>query len=162
MPDRPRYSVTKRAADHLTAGINSPPIPVRRIAEKQGVDVVFADFGKHSDTVAGFCDFARKKLYVNGDERTERQSFTIAHELGHWMLHRGLFAAHPELYPALPRRSDPNRGCTLEKEANHFAAHLLVPDRLLKPVLHAPAETLAPAFGVSVMMMGFRLTNAKR
>lgn len=74
---------------------SKPPIPVVEIAESNGVDVVFADFGAHSDKVAGFCDFKKAKLYVNKNDIRERQLFTIAHEFGHWVLHREDFLLHP-------------------------------------------------------------------
>jgi Zn-dependent peptidase ImmA (M78 family) len=143
----------------LTAAYNRPPIPVHRIAEEHGVDVVFADFGKHADTVAGFCDFNQAKLFVNRKDRPDRQSFTIAHELGHWVLHRNLFLSHPERYPILARHADPNNSDPLEKEANAFAANLIVPGRLLQPIRTAPVAVLAKAFGVSPTMMSFRVRN---
>lgn len=142
-PAKPRWEKARSLADKLTLTCKRPPIPVHRIAEENGVDVVFADFGKHTDTVAGFCDFKNAKLYVNRKDRADRQSFTIAHELGHWILHRDLFLSEPDLYPILPRFADPNRADPLEKEANHFAANLLVPEHLLEPIKGAPVSMLA-------------------
>ncbi len=159
VPAKPRWNLAKSTADALTKIYQRPPIPVHRIAEEQGVDVVFADFGKHADSVAGFCDFRQAKLFVNRADKPDRQGFTIAHELGHWLLHRDLFLADPARYPVLPRFADPNRNDPLEKEANHFAANLLVPSRLLEPVRNAPIPALAKAFGVSAQMMGFRILN---
>ncbi|HBD89657.1 MAG: hypothetical protein A2092_04490 [Rhodobacteraceae bacterium GWE1_64_9] len=159
IPSRPRWDRARREADKLTEPYAKPPIPVHRIAEQSGVDVIFADFGRHAQTVSGFCDFKGAKLYVNRKDNTDRQSFTIAHELGHWILHRELFIAFPDRYPVLPRISAPNKADPLEKEANHFAAHLLVPDRLLSPIRNAAVPALARAFGVSATMMGFRVRN---
>lgn len=158
-PATARWGQAKAAADNLTAKYQKPPIPVHRIAEEQGVNVVFADFGKHSATVSGFCDFKNAQLFVNRQDRPGRQVFTIAHELGHWILHRELFLADPSRYPVLPRFSAPDRNDVLEKEANHFAANLLVPDRLLDPIRHAPVAALARAFGVTPTMMEFRVRN---
>jgi Zn-dependent peptidase ImmA (M78 family) len=151
----------KSAADALTEDYTSPPIPVLEIAERNGVDVIFADFGRNAQVVAGFCDFAEAKLYVNKDDMTTRQTFTIAHELGHWVLHRELFLLHPEQYPVLPRFQSVARPEPVEREANHFASNLLVPDRLLNPVKDSPVSALARAFGVSRTMMEFRLKNAR-
>lgn len=156
---KPRWGLAERTATDLTEEYSSPPIPVLEIAERSGVNVIFEDFGEHSEAVSGFCDFGRARLYVNADDMPERQSFTIAHELGHWMLHRDFFLAHPEDYPVLPRFTDPNRSDPKEKEANKFAACLLVPERLLKPVKGAPISSLASVFGVSRTMMEFRLQN---
>ncbi|RLL65273.1 ImmA/IrrE family metallo-endopeptidase [Paenirhodobacter hankyongi] len=163
IPGRVRWDVAKAKADSLTCKFERPPIPVRAIAEGTGVDVVFADFGKHSNSVAGFCDFRGERLYVNRDDKPERQTFTIAHELGHWLLHKELFERSPDAYAVLPRHAVANNRSVLEKEANHFAAHLLVPSRLLRPVMRASTvSSLAEAFGVSYTMMSFRVANEER
>lgn len=156
---RPRWSHVVAAANKLTEDISSPPIPVYEIAERNGVNVVFVDFGPHAGSVSGLCDFEKARIYVNKDDSTERQAFTIGHELGHWLLHKEFFLEHPDSYPVLPRFSDPNRNDPMEKEANKFAACLLVPDRMLAPVKGAPVAALARSFGVSGTMMEFRLKN---
>lgn len=157
--ERTRWALAERKANELTAGYSSPPIPVVEIAESNGVDVVFADFGTHSQKVAGFCDFGAAKLYVNKSDIYERQLFTIAHEFGHWVLHRDYFLEHPEKYPVLPRFQSVDRNNPMEQEANKFAACLLVPERLLRPVSQAPVSALASVFKVSKTMMEFRLKN---
>lgn len=161
VPNSARWDLAKKTADDLTAPYRTPPIPVLEIAERNGVDVVFADFGAHSDKVAGFCDFKNKRLYVNKEDRTERQFFTIAHEFGHWMLHRDIFLAHPEQYPVLPRFQSVDTHNPMEQEANCFAANLLVPARLLRPVISAPTSSLASIFRVSRTMMEFRVNNVR-
>lgn len=161
IPTAPRWDLASEKADGLTAHYKAPPIPVLEIAESNGVDVVFANFGVHSEKVAGFCDFKGAKLYVNKNDKQERQFFTIAHELGHWLLHRDIFLAHPEKYPVLPRFQSVEHRSPMEKEANHFAANLLVPARLLRPVINAPAATLATIFRVSRTMMEFRIQNVR-
>ena len=157
--EKPRWRLAERRADDLTAEYFSPPIPVLEIAERNGVNVVFADFEEYSETVSGFCAFTKARLYVNADDRPERQNFTMAHELGHWILHRVYFVENPELYPVLPRFSEPDKADPLEKEANKFAACLLVPKRLLLPVRTSPISALASVFGVSRTMMEFRAQN---
>jgi len=159
--DKPRWKYVEKVADGLTSLYSVPPIPALEIAELSGVDVVFASFGSSTDRVAGFCDFAGAKLYVNAADPTPRQTFTIAHELGHWLLHKKYFDAHPEEYDILPRFQAPEENDAFEKEANLFAASLLVPKRLLKPVLDAPVSSLATAFGVSRTMMEYRLKNVR-
>jgi len=154
---KPRRGLAERTANDLTRDYSTPPIPVHEIAERSGVNVVFEDFGTHSESVSGFCDFANARLYVNKADLSERQSFTMAHELGHWLLHRDFYRDYPEEYSVLPRFSDPNRDDPNEKEANKFAACLLVPDRLLRPVRGAPVSSLASVFGVSRTMMEFRV-----
>jgi len=151
--------MAKREADRLTTVYSSPPIPVLEIAEQNGVSVVFANFGSNSRLVAGYCDFRKAQLFVNVDDKPRRQSFTIAHELGHWLMHREIYRNNPNSYPVLPRFSHSPNNDPREKEANKFAAHLLVPDRLLKPVLSpgVSATALANIFFVSRTMMEIRM-----
>lgn len=162
IPRSARWDLAKSTANKLTAQYSAPPIPVIEIAESNGVDVVFATFGEHTNSVAGLCDFQVARLYVNKEDIPERQYFTIAHELGHWVLHRNIFIAHPERYPVLPRFQLPSKSDPLEQEANCFAAHLLVPERLLKPVIGAPVSKLADIFKVSKTMMEFHVSNVGR
>ncbi len=159
IPQRARWSQVKERAELLTAAYSTPPIPVVEIAEGSGVQVVLADFGNYRNKVAGFCDFNDAKLFVNQEDIRVRQMFTIAHELGHWVLHRDIFKQQPEAYPVLPRFQNAEPGDVLEQEANSFAAHLLVPRRLLQPILNAPVSVLASIFQVSKTMMEFHLKN---
>lgn len=159
IPPSARRKLAENKADKLTDIYTSPSIPVREIAEQSGVEVVVADFGEHKDKMAGFCDFQHEKLYVNADDMHTRRRFTVAHELGHWLLHKDIFDKEPELYPYLPRFSAPDVSNILEQEANHFAANLLVPTKLLRPVKDAPVSTLASVFDVSKTMMEIRLKN---
>ena len=157
----PRLADAESSADALTGIYSSPPIPPLDIAKENGVNVLFVDFGKHAETVSGLVDFPNARLYVNGRDEFERQSFTIAHELGHWLLHRDHYEADPKRYKFLPRFSIPERDDPLEQEANRFAASLLIPRQLLVPVLHAPVSKLARIFRVKRAMMERRIRDVR-
>lgn len=157
----PRWELAERRANELSEPFTAPPIPVLEIAESHGVDVVFADFDNAGEKVAGFCDFQNGRIYVNDADRLARQTFTIAHELGHWILHRSYFESAPQLYQILPRFQRVARHNPFEQEANCFAANLLVPARLLKPVRNAPVAQLADIFAVSREMMENRLKSVR-
>ena len=152
LPSQPRWKLARETADKLTAVYASPPIPVLEIAEQQGVRVRVLDFGGMTDRVSGYCDFGARHIVVNGADSLGRKMFTIAHELGHWMLHRNIFESDPEKYSVLPRFLAAAK-TPLEQEANVFAAELLVPKHLLAPVRHSGAVVLAPIFGTSREMM---------
>ena len=159
--DRSKLEDAERTADALTLIYSSPPIPSIDIAEENGVHVLFFDFGKHAESVSGLVDFPNARLYVNGRDEFERQGFTIAHELGHWMLHKDFYEADPERYKFLPRFSSPDRDDPLEQEANRFAASLQIPRRLLVPVLHAPVSKLSRIFRVKRAMMERRIGDVR-
>ena len=162
VPSSPRWKLAEDCADKLTKNFSAPPIPVLEIAEQNGVNVVFANFGENAEKVAGFCDFRGARLFINRDDIPTRQAFTMAHELGHWIMHREFFLQNPERYPVLPRFNNPDRSNIFEKEANCFAACLLVPKRLLVPVQSASVSALAQVFGVSRTMMEHRVSSVRR
>lgn len=155
--DNPKHDAARRKAAEMVEIYSAPSIPVVEIAERNGVNVVFSDLGKFRETVAGFIDFGKRRIYVNKLDKPVRQRFTLAHELGHWVLHRNAFEANPSLYPVMPRFSSVDESNAFEQEANAFASELLVPNKLLDKVRSHPATLLADVFDVSRTMMEIRL-----
>lgn len=163
IPTRPRWRLAIGEANARSEVYGAAPVPVREIAERNGVEVVLGDFGRNRDRVSGLCDFRKRKILVNSKDTFIRRRFTIAHELGHWILHRRLYEENPDGYRFLPRfRHTDDRGPS-EREANCFAAHLLVPDRLLVPVVGAATATeLASIFEVTRTDMEYRIREVRR
>ena len=149
--------VTK--AEHLANRYSVPPIPVLEIAEREGIDVVLVDIDQHEKTVAGFVDFAGSRMFINNALSNEQKAETMAHELGHWLLHKEVFAAEPEKYAIMPRFTRPDLTSQYEIEANKFAAHLLIPSNLLEPVRKQPPAMLAKLFLVSTDLIEERLKS---
>lgn len=77
-----------------------------------------------------------------------RQRFTLAHELGHLLLHGEGVAFRDDTFSGGPR----------EVEANVFAAHLLMPRALLTPMFRGrDTKSLARTFHVSEQAMAYQL-----
>lgn len=132
-------------------GVDSPPIPLTDIVASQGLNVVYADFStiKQGNKIAGFIDFDKNKIYVNKDDSPNRQRFTIAHELGHYLLHQD-YVKDAQKYKVLLRKPLKNGDYTPEeKAANCFAAYLLVPSDILKTYEKLPNTIIASIFAVS-------------
>lgn len=100
-------------------------------------------------------------IKVNRHEAKHRQRFTIAHEIGHFMLHRdkiGSGIKDTKLYRSKLSNS-------MEAEANRYAANLLMPISELRkhlaelnlPRNQESANMLAGIFGVSNDAMEIRL-----
>lgn len=155
MPDYPRV---KREAKRLLEefGITSPPVNPVDIARQLGVDVMFADFEEGANGISGFYDADENAIIVNSREYPLRQTFTVAHELGHQILHREW--AKSEDYSILMRDSMYDGDEPHEKEANAFAAHLLVPRPMLDRYWREMStEGLSKLFAVSVPMIKNRI-----
>lgn len=157
--DLPDTKGARKEARKLVTIFSTPSVPVLEVAEQNGVNVVFSDLGKFSEKVSGLLDFNARRIYVNMADPSYRQRFTIAHELGHWMLHRPAFEANPDAYPVLPRFEKVEESNAFEQEANAFASELLVPQHLFTAVRGAPVSVLAKVFDVSRTMMEYRLAH---
>jgi IrrE N-terminal-like domain len=106
-------------------------------------------------------------IRVNRNEARERQRFTIAHELAHYLLHRDFIDGSPDGIKdnVLYRSGAPER---IEYEANRLAADLIMPLPLVEKKLNedfrgivteATIESLAASFGVSKAAMEIRLSS---
>lgn len=141
------------------AGVKGAPVPVGRVAAKCGVRVLDWDFGPEvsgllldldSGPVVGF----------NSHQSKGRQRFTIAHELGHYLLsHHENF--HIDLASATAHGESANYSWRDERAANDFAAELLMPANLVIGAARKEpsVQALARTFDVSREAMGFRLIN---
>ncbi|WP_243757254.1 ImmA/IrrE family metallo-endopeptidase [Shewanella algae] len=106
---------------------NELPVKVGSIAKELGVKV------KVSTLQTGISGEIKKEddLYVirvNRHDTKERQRFTIAHEIGHFLLHKELIG-DGIVDDALYRSKLSDR---LEAEANRFAADILMPWNIMK------------------------------
>lgn len=143
-----------------------PGFDVEKLAKKLGVLIHPANL---DHGVSGLFVRIEGKpvISVAKSEDPKRVRFTIAHELGHFILHsnrKDLFVDHsPKI---LFRDSASSTGEELiEREANHFAASLLMPEKLITEQIkmvskkNEQVSALAKKFKVSEMAMSFRLSN---
>ncbi len=155
---RPDYQRVMKAVRGLHAefDVQEPPVNPVTISRAKGIEVVFVEFSGESNNISGFFDFKDNTIYVNSKEYPLRQTFTVAHELGHAVLHRE-WAASDE-YKILLRDTDYDGDDAFEKEANAFAAQLLVPRFMLDKYWRSNSlESLSQLFAVSVPMIKNRL-----
>ena len=129
--------------------IISAPIDPEVIAEAEGVDVAYVDFDNTvSDKISGVYDFETKTIFLNKSIPPNRMTFTIAHELGHAILHEEY--AKSANYTAMPRKNYHDNKPDEEREADVFAACLLVPSNMLRKYKEfASNAELAKMFAVS-------------
>jgi Zn-dependent peptidase ImmA (M78 family) len=168
MPIR-RFKIQKLVSDLLDDfKLEEPPVPVRRIARGCGARI-FQE-AQESD-LSGFLYRRGKEIVigVNTDHAPVRQRFTIAHELGHLLLH-DLNDLHVDRGFMVRLRSDlSSLGIDEnEMEANRFAAELLMPTRFLKNDLEGTEleltdddklRSLARRYGVSAQALAIRLSG---
>lgn len=142
-----RLGVARADADSLIErlGIRRPPIdPVaiaateRRILRLCPGDYKAAFDGRleyHASRDRFLCFYNTKYDRAESGAHAPRTRFSLAHELGHFFIE-----AHHEYLrsggKSHPSRSEFVASTLLEREADCFAAHLLMPDRLVKPIVN--------------------------
>jgi len=133
--------------------IIGPPVLVHELAENCGLQVTVEVF--EDSNIAGMIDIEKKLIIVNKHDSLTRQAFTIAHELGHWLLHvkPGDMTCEEVLYRK--PLGGPNENW-MESEANCFAANLLVPSEMLLKYENLTQEEAARIFRVSPSVIGYR------
>ena len=129
------------------------------------------------DNLSGFLLRAKRDgrtvIGANKSHPKNRQRFTIAHELGHFLLHEGELVHLDEEMGSFTvdfRNAFSSKGEDInEKEANYFAAELLMPEKFLRQELRGKRldlfddgeelQKLARKYKVSTQALTFRLTN---
>jgi Zn-dependent peptidase ImmA (M78 family) len=139
------------------------------LAKKLGARLSYQPFHKSDDDVSGllYRDGTRTIIGVNSAHAPTRQRFTIAHELGHLLLHPGKPMILDRARVNLRNSVSSMATDTQEIEANQFAASLLMPrDFLFGELKRMPAKQsdllidgLAQKFNVSREAMRHRLVN---
>ncbi len=88
-----------------------------------------------SSEIGGVLDRALRRIVVANKLPLEVQRFTLAHEIGHYFLHPELIY-HRDL-PIVEAVHEDRSLPPEEREANFFAAELLMPRRLVADIFHA-------------------------
>lgn len=156
--------------------LRRPPVPVLDIAKKLGVRVAFEPL--EPEVSAMLYRRANQSLViVNSVHAQVRQRFSLAHEIGHFLLHdnQQVFVDQIGQKPAVRVSFRDERSSSgthfQEIQANSFAAALLMPerwvldylDRISKTLDHSDYRELVPdlatRFEVSQDAIRYRLTN---
>jgi len=141
---------------------DKPPVNVRKICRNLGISIAFVNFDEHDKRegvdISGML-YVRKEqeqatIYVRIEDSYSRQTFTIAHELGHYILHCPLGASNTFVSLRGSRSVQ-------ETEANRFAAELLMPEQWIHNELYffPSVSRLSKIFCVSEEAMRIRLES---
>ncbi len=157
----PHIALGKAAAEKALENnfIESPPVIIHELVENYGLTVFKASFDDKE--IAGYIDFDKKWIVVNNEDAVVRQNFSIAHELGHWIMHYNEVKTDQNNIRIVYRRPMGGETEPVEIEANAFAAYLLVPEEMLKQHQEKSDLELAQLFNVSQSLIGFRRMNSR-
>lgn len=158
--------VTELLNDHH---VSKPPIPIERIARSLGLLIRFEPL---DSDLSGFLyrDGDQGVVGVNSSHPKTRKRFTIAHEIGHFLLHQAeKFHVDRQVFVRF-RDNLSSQGIDEEEmEANLFAAEILMPRSSIHEdvqkltsidILHDERiESMARNYGVSLQALMVRLTG---
>jgi Zn-dependent peptidase ImmA (M78 family) len=151
--------------NHLKA-----PVPIKTIIKSLGIKLNPVDLGEDVSGVL-VIDNDNAKIGYNSTEAYVRQRFTLAHELGHFILHKNkdkeVFVDNVTyMFRKANARS---KDYKIEMEANQFAAAILMPKKLIVTEIATLQENsisdhdliveLSKIFKVSQIAMTHRLNN---
>lgn len=167
--DRPavRWSITpaspRDTAESLLdmAGVSKAPVPIDELVRGCGVQILPWTFNDIDGLIVEL--ETGSVIWVNPNQPQTRQRFTLAHELGHYLL-RHIDKFHVdfggELSPGVTGEH-PRYDWRAERAANDFAANLLMPASMVRAAyakVHG-VKRLAEQFNVSTAAIGFRLKS---
>lgn len=164
---RARYSKIDAMVARLLVqhGQIRPPVRIERIAKDLGIELRSGDLGDVSGVLVRQGTSAI--IGTNSTQSPQRQRFTIAHELGHFLLHEGITNHVDRSYRVNYRSAESSQATNVEEiEANFFAATILMPKLMLDAESAELAvdndervAELARLFQVSRLAMSLRLAN---
>ena len=151
---------TRELIQECSGELDDPKVELRlpdlkSIAAQLGFEIIHMDLGDEvlptgAHQIGGQIQPVLKLIQVNSTLSNEQQRFTLAHEIGHAVLHPDL-AAHRDI-PLDHERSDARR-IPIERQADQFAALLLMPEYLLQELFY---ET----FGTNHLIFNEDVANA--
>ena len=141
----------KKSAHEILAliGYHSGPVDLLKICSVLSIDLLFTKkivHGKNGTVILGSANFDRRIIAINVHADSNRERFTIGHELGHFCLKHKQFLR----YEAIIERdllidSVTDRSYNYERlefQANAFSSELLLPDGIFRLATHFERETL--------------------
>lgn len=140
---------------------------IKSLTHKMGITLINKMFDSDISGLLVLQD-GNPVISINHREDTKRQRFTVAHEIGHYILHAKNQPLFIDKNPKIMFRNNASSTgeILIEREANAFAAALLMPAELVREEVSKIPNTsrdavkhLSEQFLVSEQAMSFRLSN---
>ncbi len=165
MPLKPRLTLATRLAQKLLNDCHLKCLPVLLdpILSNLNINLLPYDFPKDKVSAVLMRMDDMLVIGVNKNHHTNRQRFSIAHEIGHFQLGHDMDFSFDPSEVADGRFDTAHGNVVQEQEANHFASELLMPaDSLRKDFIQLrDAKKLAQKYDVSEQALWIRLLKLK-
>lgn len=132
-------------------------IDIRKYVASKNIEV--KEFIPEDSNTSGMLKFENGNwvIYINSKHSESRKRFTIAHEYGHYVLHRNGTSSF--LDTTFFRNNDTN---SMEYAANRFAAAILMPEEDIRKAISSGTKNfkeLASKFNVSSLAVKLRVLD---
>ena len=151
----------EEAADRLLdeyrdfSGTFDLPVPVESIAEHfLKYDLEITDDGLFADpTFLGGISFETKTIFVNTsiEDNEGRYTFTIAHEIGHHVLHKDVYDELISDRSQIMCREEKKKPL-IERQADRFAAALMMPRQTIIAEVHRLVQVEPKSLGEALKL----------
>lgn len=167
-----RYNLIKKKVNELLDknGAKSAPIPIEKVAGSAGATIRYRPLDNDLSGMVQRVDEKTAIIGINSSHADVRKRFSIAHEIGHLVLHddENLHVDEEVRSNVQYRNEYSSLGVDdKEIEANQFAAEILMPEQMLLKDIErlkdknpeSAIEELAKLYDVSIQSMTIRLTR---
>ncbi|MCT3810475.1 hypothetical protein CMU40_14615 [Elizabethkingia anophelis] len=159
----------KKLAESIALSFDEKITPLEKIVIDEDLEVFYDDYDK--GTFDGMTVYENGNFYIhintanNNRSDNGRGRFTLAHELGHYMIdsHRiGLMSGLLQPHPSTTNKKQFN---DIEREADYFASCLLMPEERFKKDIFRKKfnfeliSSLSKEYNVSITAFAFRFAQ---
>ncbi len=167
MPSKEFRGLEKTVRDKIAPILSEKPVPLGKLARSLGLTVKVAPMERGTSGLIAKVGNASYEIKLNKFETRNRQRYTLAHEIAHYLLHREIIDNSDGIKDNILLRSGLPQ--EIEYQANRLAADLIMPDdyvesdakRIIKngAITDEAISKLANEWGVSKAAMEIKLGN---
>lgn len=163
-------SKIKKLADQISSDYNEKIIPLEKIGDSEFLEIIYDKY--EQGTFDGMTVFDDEEFYIhlnidNGNKmNSPRSRFTLAHEFGHYFIDTHRIGLKLGILEPHPSKIDKVQFDKIEREADYFAACLLMPEesfckdlRSRKKFSFDVIEQLSKEYNVSKIAFSLRFAE---
>jgi Zn-dependent peptidase ImmA (M78 family) len=159
---QPRFSLARRKAQALlqTANVKRAPVNVEHLARLAGAEIEYEPFEGQISGLVHRHPSGSVTIGVNSAHPVTRQRFTVAHEIGHLLLHKDEELHVDERAPVRFRDEESSLATNSDEiEANQFASELLMPTHLVREEIKKLPKDIDAEHAVSMLAERFQVSE---
>lgn len=146
-------------------GLYRDPVNVVALADQMGIAVHYEPLDNNYSAFLVIKN-GKASAFINAEHHPNRQRFSLAHEIGHYVLHHS--KSNPDhlfldkslmLYTRKDASPSETVDYEMEREANRFAAELLMPEELLRKHIAKHDLDITDEFDIYRLALAFEVSE---